>query len=68
MKNNLYYCHSPLEFLDAVDKNRERDGEEQLTVVQGDTGHGFPKLGVSRIRVSDLDNCKYTRAIGPGLV
>ena len=65
---HLYYCHSPLQFLAAVDRERGREGVEQITLVQGDTGQGFLKLAVSRIRVEELERTSYTRVIAPGVV
>ena len=41
---------------------------KQITLVQGDTGQGFLKLAVSRIRVEELERTTYTRVIAPGVV
>ena len=55
VKKQLYYCHSPLEFVAAVDKERGLEGVEQVTLIQGDTGQGFLKLSMSRIRADELN-------------
>ena len=36
--NHLYFCHSIIEFLATVDRERGWEGEEQEFLIQGDTG------------------------------
>ena len=50
----LFFCHSPVEFLKEVDKERGRENTEQLTLIQGDSGQGYTKLAVSRISCEEL--------------
>ena len=66
VRKKLYYCHSPVEFLNAVNRERGREGMEQVTLVVGDTGQGFLKISVSQME--ELDNSGCTRIPGPGLV
>ena len=67
LKKNLYFCHSPKEFFAMVDRKRGREGEDQITLIQGDTGQGFLKVSVSRIKKEELEKTSYTREVGPGL-
>ena len=48
-KKYLFFCHSTVEFLDAVDRERGRTGVEQVTLIQGDTGQGYTKVAVSHL-------------------
>ena len=68
VRKKLYYCHSPVEFLNAVNRERGREGIEQVTLVVGDTGQGFLKISVSQIPMEELENNGLTRIPGPGLV
>ena len=34
MKKHLYFCHDPVQFLAAVDRERGREGVEQVTLIQ----------------------------------
>ena len=67
-EKKLYYCHSPVEFLNAVNRERGREGIEQVTLVVGDTGQGFLKISVSQIPMEELENNGLTQIPGPGLV
>ena len=66
-EKKLYYCHSPVEFLNAVNRERGREGIEQVTLVVGDTGQGFLKISVSQIPMEELKNNGLIRIHGPGL-
>ena len=67
LKKNLYFCHSPKEFFAMVDREMRREGEEQITLIQGDTGQGFLKVSVSRIkkraRKDELHQRSWPRSI-----
>ena len=65
---HIYFCHSIIEFLATVDRERGWEGEEQEILIQGDTGQGFLKLAVSKLRVVELEKSVYTRHMDPGLV
>ena len=51
-----------------MNRERGREGIEQVTLVVGDTGQGFLKISVSQIPLEELENNGLTRIPGPGLV
>ena len=66
-EKNLFYCHSPVQFLKEVDRQRGREGVVQATIVQGDSGQGYTKIAVSRIDMKELEKESCTRIPGAGV-
>lgn len=66
-EKTLFFCHSPVDFLEEVDRLRGKLGVEQVNLIQGDSGQGYTKIVVSRVSVEDLKEEKFTRIPGAGL-
>lgn len=66
-EKHLFYCHSPVEFLEEVDRQRGRQGLSQATIIQGDSGQGYTKIAVSRIDMKELEEDCCTRIPGAGV-
>ena len=64
----LFFCHSPQLFIDALDKERGKEGVPQATIIQGDSGQGDTKVCMTRIDLADLEQTYYTQLPGAGLV
>ena len=67
-EKHLFFCHSPVEFLQEVDRERGRQSMDQITLVQGDSGQGYTKIAVSRLSVKELEDEQYTKIPGAGHV
>ena len=66
MEKPLFFCHSPEEFLLEVDRERGLEMEDQITLIQGDSGQGYTKICASRISIKDLQKEELSRTYGAG--
>ena len=67
-EKTLFFCHSPVELLQEVDRLRGKEGVKQVNLIQGDSGQGYTKIVVSRVSVEELEKENMTRIPGAGLV